>query len=115
MKKIDFDVIPLVISTILLLVSLYVFSTSNNVLSLEHYIGYTCFIVSVFLYFKNRLLYYVIFGLSLLAGLFGLIEFYFISYKVGFGSFGISPIFATLLILHLALAFEIAKKMDLNK
>lgn len=59
--------------------------------------------------------YYLIFGLTLLAGIFGLLDFYFRTYEVGFGSFGINPIFVILLILHFAIGFHIAKKMDSNK
>lgn len=115
MKKLDFDIVPLVIVAILILITLYVISTSNYILSLKHYIGFTCFTISSFFYIKNRLAYYLIFGLTLLAGVFGLLECYFQTYKIGFGGFGISPVYITILIVHFTLAFEITKKNDANR
>ena len=115
MKKLDFDFIPLGISIILILVSLVVISTSNNALSLKHYIGIGCVIISIHFYFKNRMTYYVVYGITLLVGIFGLLDFYYSTFKVGFGSFGINPISAGLLILHIALVFQIVDKLDSNK
>jgi hypothetical protein len=114
MKKLDFDILPLMISAILILVSLSVISTSNYILNLKHYIGFGCFIISIFFYFKNRMVYYLIFGLTLLVGVFGFLDFYFHAYKVGFGSFGVNPIFVILLIIHSTIVFKIAEKLDTN-
>jgi len=115
MKKIDFDIIPLVISVLLVLVSLAVIFTSNYALSLKQYIGIGCVIISIYFYIKNRLAYYIVFGLTLLIGVFGLLDFYYSTIKVGFGSFGINPIMAGILILHIALAYQIAEKLDASK
>ena len=115
MKKTDFDIIPLVISIILILISLAVISTSNYALSLKQYIGIGCVIISIYFYFKNRMTYYLVFGLTLLVGVFGLLDFYYSTFKVGFGSFGINPILVGLLILHIALAYQIVEKLDEKK
>lgn len=111
-KKINYDILPLVIAFVLMLISIIVVSTSNYVLSTKHFLGIGCLILSSFFYFKNRVAFYLIFGLVLLLGVFGPIDFYFRTYKIGFGSFGINPIFLGLLILHFALVLELAKKMD---
>ena len=115
MKKLDFDIIPLVISAILILVSLVVISTSNYALNQKHYIGITCVLISIYLYIKNRMTYYLFFGLSLLVGVFGLLDFYYSTFKVGFGSFGFNPILSGLLVLHIALVFQVVEKLDAGK
>ncbi|WP_144800477.1 hypothetical protein [Maribacter sp. MAR_2009_72] len=115
MKKLDFDFIPLGISIILILVSLVVIATSNYALSLKNYIGIGCVVLSIYFYIKNRMTYYVLYGLTLLIGIFGLLDFYYSTFKVGFGSFGINPILAGLLILHIALVYQIVDKFDRDK
>jgi hypothetical protein len=112
MRKIDVDIIPLLISAILIVVSIVVISTSDYALNVKHYIGFSCFVISTFFYFKNRIVYLVIFGLTNVAGVFGLLDFYYTTYRVGFGSFGINPIFILLLVLLFVFAYHIAKKLD---
>ena len=112
MKKIDFDIIPLVIAVVLILVSIVIVSISDYALSLKHYLWMGCVLISLFLYSKKRMLYYLVFGLTLLVGIFGLLDFYYSIFKVGIGNFGINPVMAGLLIAHVALVFQMAEKMD---
>ena len=112
MKKIDFDIIPLALAVLLILFSLIIVTSSDYILSLKNYIGIGCVLVSIYLYFKKRMIYYLFFGLTLLIGVFGIVGFYYSSIQVGFGNFGINPIMTGLLVMHLALVFQIAEKMD---
>jgi len=112
MKKIELDITPLAISTILLMISIAITLFSNYILSLEHYIGMFCLSISIFLYFTKRKIYYVFFGLSLLAGLIGYLDFYYVNYKFGFGIISFNPIFLLLIILLFIFAYYIADKRD---
>ncbi|WP_298348309.1 hypothetical protein [uncultured Dokdonia sp.] len=115
MKKLDYDIIPLIISVVLILVSLFVVFTSKYVFDIKHYLGLTSVIISAYFYYKNRMTYYLVFGMSLLVGIFGLVGFYYSTFKVGFGSFGINPIMMGLLVLHISLIFQMVDKLDSNK
>jgi len=59
-------------------------------------------IIATVLYFKNRKIYFLFFAIVLTLGLFGLLDFYYRTYRVGFGEFGINPLYAALLILFFA-------------
>ncbi|WP_396596439.1 hypothetical protein [Dokdonia sp. R86516] len=115
MKKVDFDIIPLSISIILLVISFVVIATTNYTLTLEHYIGLSAVIISTYLYFKKRMMYYVVFGLVLLIGALGFLNFFYTAFKIGIGSFGINPIMIALWILHTAIVYQIFEKLDANK
>lgn len=112
MKKIDFDIIPLAIALMLIIISIILVFDSNSNPNLKHYLGLTSSLISILLYIRNRMAYYIVFAFSLLLGVFGLLDFYYISYKVGFGSFGVNPIYTILLIVHFAIAFQIAEKTE---
>ncbi len=112
MKKIELDIIPLAISTILLMISIAITIFSNYVLSLEHYIGILCLSISVFLYLTKRKIYYLFYGLTLLAGLIGYLDFYYVNYKFGLGIISFNPIFLLLIFLLFIFAYYIADKRD---
>lgn len=115
MKKIEFDIIPIVISTILIIISISVTLFSNYVLELKHFIGIICLSISIYLYFKKRKAYYIFFGFTLIAGLLNFLDFYYVNVKFGFGIFGLNPIFLLLLILLFSFAYYIAEKRDSSK
>lgn len=112
MKKVEADILPLVIAILLNLYSLVITLTFNYVLRIENYVGTLCLLISCVLYFKNRNYYYGFFGLFLLLGVFGLLSFFYKSYKFGFGSFGIDPISFSLLILTIVFIFYVVDKNE---
>ena len=114
MRKIETDIIPLVISIILVFTSMVIILSSEYIFNYKQYIGIGGLILSAFLYFKNRVYYYIFFGLVLLVGIFGFLDFYYTTYKVGFGNFGINPIFLGLLILLFVFIYHIADKKESN-
>ena len=99
MKKVEINILPLLISTVLVLISFGIINTSNYIFTTKHYIGMTCFLVSIILYFANRRIYFLFFALTLTIGLLGFLDFYYSTFKVGFAGVGINPIFVGLLIL----------------
>lgn len=103
MKTVKKEIIPLAISILLILISFGVILSTNYILSIEHYIGIGLLILSIILYSKRYDLYLYVFTLTLLAGLIGLIDFYYTTFKIGVGAFAINPIFLVLILLFLAL------------
>ncbi|RKN81052.1 hypothetical protein [Ulvibacterium marinum] len=104
------DIVPLIISIILMLVSFGKVLTSNYVLNQSHYIGMGCLIISTLLYFLNKRIYIYVFGLTLFGGLIGLLDFFYTTFKIGFAGIGVNPIFIALLIL-----FFVFGKDEMNK
>lgn len=96
------DIVPLIISIILMLVSFGKVLTSNHILNQSHYIGIGCLIISTLLYFSNKKVYIYFFGLTLIAGLIGLLDFFYATFKIGVGDVGVNPVFIALLILFFA-------------
>lgn len=93
------DIVPLMISILLMLVSFGKVLTSDYFLNQSHYIGMGCLILSTLLYFTNKKVYIYVFALTLIAGLIGLIDFFYRTFKIGFAGVGVNPIFIVLLIL----------------
>ena len=99
MKKINKDIIPLLISILLVLGSFMKVFTSDYVLNEIHYAGIGCLMLSTLLYFIKKKAFIFVFTLTLIAGLFGLIDFFYATYKIGFREVGMNPIFILLIIL----------------
>jgi len=106
MIKLNKDIVPLLISILLVLVSFGRVLTSDYVLNQTHYIGIGCLILSTLLYFIKRKIFIYVFGLTLVAGLIGLIDFFYTTYKIGFGEVGVNPIFIILLLLFFVFGKE---------
>ena len=110
MKKIEINILPLVISVLLVLISVGIILTSNYLFSTKHYVGIGCLFLSIILYFINRKFYFLFFALILTIGLIGFLDFYITSYKVGFAGVGINPLFLGLMIL-----FFVTSKSEMDK
>lgn len=84
-----------------------------NTYSLDqtHYIGIGGLAISSLLYFTKRKIYVYIFGLILVAGLFGLLDFFYVNMTTGFGDLKFNPIFLILMILFFAFNREIIGKV----
>lgn len=102
-KTIVKDIIPLLISIILLIISIGITLFTDYVLNYKHYVGIGLVGISSILYFKNKKLYVYLFGLTLILGIANLIDIYYSNIVFGIGPIKFNPIFLTLLIIFLAL------------
>lgn len=102
MKSNRKEIVPLLISVLLVLVSIGIVFTTDYVLNKKHYIGFGALILSSFVYFKNKVIYRNVFVFTLVAGLLGLLDFFYTTFKIGFGIIQINPLFLLLLILFFA-------------
>jgi hypothetical protein len=100
-KNIGKDIIPLLVSTILLIISIGVTLFTDYVLNYKHYIGIGLIGISSVLYFKNKNIYVYLFGLTLVLGILNLIDIYYSNITLGFGPIKFNPIFLILLIIFL--------------
>jgi hypothetical protein len=110
-KTIDKDIIPLLISVILVIISIGTSLFSDVALNYKHYVGIGLISVSLLLYFKNKKLYVYFFILTLLLGTINLIDIYYWNITFGIGPIKFNPIFLTLLIIFLALNKALLNKM----
>lgn len=106
------DIIPLVISILLVIVSIgLTLVTDDHLITYKHYTGAFLLVISTLLYFKKKSLYPYIFGLTLLLGLIDIIDFFYINTIFQIGPLCFNPIFLALLILFLALNKQFTKKL----
>ncbi|TQO35544.1 hypothetical protein GQ41_0092 [Arenibacter algicola] len=94
MKK---DVIPLLLAIVLVLISIGMNLFMNIELDGALYIGIGWLSVASFFYFVDKRIYLFAFGATLLAGLFSLIDIYYVSLKFQIGFFLVNPIFILLI------------------
>ena len=98
-KALGKDIIPLLISTILLIISGGITLFTDYILNYKHYIGIGLIAVSLFLYFKNKKLYVYVFTLTLILGILNLIDVYYSNIIFGIGPIKFNPIFLILMIV----------------
>ena len=103
MKKLGKDFIPLFISIILAVTTIIKITITNTIIDYHHYIGISLLTISTLLYFYKKEYSIYIFGLTLLVGIFGLVEFFYITTEIGFGKVGINIVFLILFVLFLSL------------
>lgn len=106
-KSINKDIIPLFISVILILITLF----TNYLIGNKFYVGIGLIGISSILYFKNKKLYVYVFIMTLLLGLTNVISVFHISLEFRFGPIKFNPIFLSLLIIFMALNKELLNKM----
>ena len=109
-KTIGKDIIPLLISITLVIITIGIALFSDVVLNYKHYVGIGLIAASFLLYFKNKKLYVYFFVLTLLLGIINLIDIYYWNITFEIGPIKFNPIFLPLLIVFLAL-----NKVLLNK
>jgi len=114
-KTIVKDIIPLLISVILVIVSIGIALLTDVSLNYEHYAGIGLIGISFLLYFKNKKLYVYFFVLTLLLGIVNLINLYYWNITISIGPIEFNPIFLTLLIMFLALNKKLLKQLFLEK
>ncbi|MBJ2173273.1 hypothetical protein JBL43_03440 [Aureibaculum sp. A20] len=110
-KTIRKDIIPLLISVILVIISIGITLFTEYVLNYKHYVGIGLVGISSVLYFKNKKLYVYIFGLTLIVGIINLIDIYYSNISFGIGLIKFNPIFLTLFIIFLTLNKELLNKL----
>ena len=110
-KTIGKDIIPLLISIILLIISIGITFFTDYILNYKHYVGIGLIGISTLFYFKQKKLFVYIFGLTLILGILNLIDIYYSNIIFGIGPIKFNPIFLTLLIIFLALNKELLNKM----
>ncbi len=98
MKK---DIIPLFISTLLMIISIAAILFSDFNINIKHYIGFILIPSSLILYFKRKDIYFYFFGITLTTGTLGFIDFFFIGFGFRIGIFQINPLIAILLLIFL--------------
>lgn len=111
MNKPNKDIVPLLISIVLILISLAVVWSSDYALNPLHYIGIGCLTLSTILYFVAKKIYMYVFGLTLIGGLVGVVDFFYTTYKIGFGEIGVNPIFLILIILFFVFGKDTMNKL----
>ena len=110
-KTIGKDIIPLLISVILLIISIGITLLTDYVLNYKHYVGIGLVGISSVLYFKNKKIYVYIFVLTLILGTVNLIDIYYSNIIFGIGPIKFNPIFLTLLIFFLTLNKQILNQI----
>ena len=110
-KTITKDIIPLLISIILLLISVGITLFTEYTLNYKHYVGIVLIGISAILYFKNKKTFIYVFGLTLILGIINLIDIYYSNIIFGIGPIKFNPIFLALLIIFLSLNKENLNRM----
>lgn len=109
--KLNKNIIPLLITILLSIISIGITLFSDYVLNEKHYIGFGLIAISTLLYFQNKKLYVFVFGFTLILGLLYLIDIFYASIKIGIGPITFNPKFLTLFILFLVLNKSLLNKM----
>jgi len=110
-KTIGKDIIPVLISIILLVISIGITLFTDYTLNYKHYVGIGLIGISTLLYFKNKKFFVYVFGLTLILGILNLIDIYYSNILFGIGPIEFNPIFLTLLIIFLTLNKELLNKL----
>ena len=76
-----------------------------------HYIGISGILISLLLYFIRKDIYVIVFGLTLIAGIIGLLDIFYANVSIGIGILKINPIFLIILILYLLFNRNIMDEM----
>ncbi|MGS2727944.1 hypothetical protein ACU8DI_15165 [Psychroserpens sp. BH13MA-6] len=110
-KTIGKDIISLLISLILVLISIGITLFTDYILNYKHYVGIGLVGISLFMYFNNKKLYAYIFSLTLMLGLVNLIDIFYSNITFEIGPIKFNLIFLSLLIIFLPLNKELLNKL----
>ena len=110
-KNIGKDIIPLLISVIITIISIGITMFTDYTLNYKHYVGIGLIGISSLLFFKNKKLFVYFFGLTLILGILNIIDIYYSNMIFGIGSIKLNPIFLTLFIIFLVLNKELLNKL----
>ena len=110
-KTIGKDIIPLLIAAFLIVISIGITMLTDYTLNYKHYFGIGLIGISSLLYFKNKTLFVYFFGLTLILGIFNIIDIYYSNIIFGIGTLKFNPIFLSLIIVFLALNKDLLNKL----
>ena len=102
-RNIDKDIVPLLVSVILVLISVGIMLFGDNILNDKHYVGIGLVGISTILYFKNKKAFVYLFGFTLILGTINLIDIYYVNMLFRIGPIQFNTIFLILLIVFLML------------
>ena len=97
-KNINKDILPLLVTVILSLISIGMTLFTKYTLNTKTHLGIILIGISCMLYFKNKKFYNYVFGITLVLGLFNLIDVYYINMKLAIGPFIFNPIIILLVV-----------------
>gem|GEM_PF-7135411 len=109
------DIIPLLLAVFLVLLSIGMNLFTGIELDGTLYIGIGWLTFAACFFFINKKVYLLVFGLTLLAGLFSLIDFFYVSIKFSVGFLLINPIFIILIICFIIFNKEELRILMTNK
>ncbi|WP_430412612.1 hypothetical protein [Kordia sp.] len=116
---INWKIIPLVISIILVVSSTVITFFTNYILSTKLYLGFALVLLATILYATNQKWFAFFFFLVLLIGTVGLIDIFYIEFSFKRIFIKINPLCFSLLFMHVLLnktSFnDILSKKDVNK
>jgi hypothetical protein len=95
------DIITLIISILLLIISTGITFLTDYTLNNKHYLGIGLIAISLLFYLKSKELFFYVFGLTLILGTVNLIDIFYANIIFEIGPIKFNPIFLTLLIIFL--------------
>ena len=98
MKRVS---ISLLVSVLLAIISIVMVLTTDYIVNIKHYIGFVLLLGSSILYFQKRDIYRYVFGITLVAGTVGLIDFFIMSFGFRFGFVFVNPLIALILLVFI--------------
>ncbi|WP_139959592.1 hypothetical protein [Flavicella sediminum] len=110
-KLLEKDIIPLLISIIILLTSIGISLSTNYNLNYKHYAGIALIGISTILYFTSKKTFPYLFGLIMFLGTINLIDIFIMNITFGNGLIKLNPIFLILLIVFMILDKELWNKI----
>lgn len=109
MLKMKKELIPLLLSTTLVIITFLIVLSTHYIVDYKFYLGVLLLLNSIIFYFINKRIYRYSFGATLILGVFGIINFFYLDLNIGFAGFGFNLIF---IILSLSFLFLDKNVMD---
>ncbi len=109
-KILNKNFIPILISILLIVVSIFLVLFNDYSINYKHYLGIVLVAVSGFLFFKSKMAYAIVFMITLFLGLLNVLDILVIGFTMTIGPVQFNPIFLVILIL-----FFVMSKEELNR
>ena len=109
-KILNKNFIPILISILLIVVSIFLVLFNDYSINYIHYLGIVLVAVSGFLFFKSKMAYAIVFMITLFLGLLNVLDILVIGFTMTIGPVQFNPIFLAIFIL-----FFVMSKEELNR